>query len=230
MSLTFASLQTEVARRGGIDETDEADTAAAWTRAGLNHISLAGAWTWLKAHFTLPESGSQTAGDYSWALPADCFRVAVKTVRYGGKETFLAYRRIDFIDNYYGPDWKDASADNGTPRLITRVGNELWTAPKPSAAHLTSYPSLMGYYWRREPASGTLYLPDEFREAAVCAALAEGWLQEDDPRAEKQLDRFEKYWCPRMMGATLDVGAGDNVESPGWMDQAYEGSANYGDP
>lgn len=231
MALTFASLQTRVARRGGIDETDEATTAADWVKAGLNHISLMGAWSWLKTSLTLPASGSQTAGDYSYALPTDFFRLAAKSVRYGGKETKLVYRRIDWIDDYLGPDWKDSGSDNGTPRFITRVGNELWVAPKPSQDHLDDYPYLYGYYWRREPSSGTLYLPDEFEEAAICAALAEGWLQEDDPRADQQLRRLEQYWYPKMLGTTLEVGAGDQVEPAEWMNQPYDGmQGNYGDP
>lgn len=217
MSTTFAQLQAEVAAVLGIDNTDEATNAARATKAGLRAISRAGAWEWLHA---VGSPITLTAGTYEYSLASDIFRIDTKSIRTGGRNTVLTWRTQKWLDEYLEPDWKDSGSDNGTPQYATRFGTKLWLARKPDssfAANTCKY-----IYWRSEPSSGNLYLPEEFTDVAVQAALAYWWLAEDDNRAESQLSKWNNFYLPELRGSKLDMNFEDQMYSPDWMQQSAD--------
>lgn len=220
---TFDQLSQEVANIGGLEYAAESAKANAWAKAGLRHIARCAPWPWLRAQFSI----ALVADTYEYAFStylSDCFRLDTRSVRYGaGREARLRWRNDDFIDAFYGPGWKDSGGVAGNPEFVTRFGNALWVARKPSVAFIASNPTLYGKYWRTENYDGTLYLPDEFFECAVHAALAHGWAEEDDARAEQYKQLFKTQDLVEMMGATLDVGAEDRMQIPAWAHHPYEG-------
>ena len=226
MSITFAQLQAEVSAVLGIDDTDEATNAARFTKAGLRAISRAGAWEWLHTYYS---TGITTvAGTYAYALPTDLYRIDTRSIRTGGRNSFLGWRRQGWIDDQLGPDWKDSGSDNGTPQYATRVGNNLWVATKPSQTWVSSNALIYFYYWLSEPASGTLYLPDSYVDVAVQAALCYAYLAEDDPRADSMLNRWQNVYLPELRGAKLDMGDGNRMNDTAWMtDDDYDGQPSY---
>ena len=227
MANTFAQLSADVAAVGGLDYSTESTTSDRWAKGGLRRLSRAGAWEWLRAH----TSFALTAGDYSYALSAiasDFIRADTRTLRYAG--TYLEWGSAQAIDEKLGPDWKEAvAADHGTPQYATRVGQEIWVGKIPSVSFVASNPSIYLYYYRSEAFSGNLYLPDDFYDCAVDAALAFGFTQEDDPRAGEMLQRVEQVHLPAMRAARLDIGQGDRMATPLWMLDNGSGLAGYGD-
>ena len=207
MANTFAQLSADVAAVGGLDYGEEQTTSDRWAKGGLRMIGRAGAWEWLRAH----TSFSLTAGTYNYAfstIASDLFRIDTRTVRVGAS-TYLEWGRIQNIDEFLGPDWKDAGADRETPAYVTRVGNSLWVARIPDAVATVSF-----YYFRSEAYDGNLYLPDELYECAIEASLAFGFTQEDDPRADSMLQRFTSVHLPEMRSARLDIGRRDRMSLP----------------
>lgn len=218
--MTFAELQAEVAAVLGIDNTDEATNAARFTKAGLRAISRAGAWEWLRAHYG---TGITTVpGTYAYSLPSDLYRIDTRSIRTGGINSYLQWRKANWLDEYLGPDWKDSGADNGTPQYATRVGSSLWIARKPDSTWAAANTKIYFYYWRSEPSSGTLYLPDDLADVAVQAALTYGYLAEDDGRAESQLAKWNNFYLPELRGSKLDMNFEDQMYSPDWMQQTAD--------
>ena len=228
MATTFAQLQAEVSAVLGIDDTDESTNAARFTKAGLRAISRAGAWEWLHTYYST--GITTTTGDYDYALPTDLYRLDTRSVRTGGRESYLGWRNIRWIDGHLGVDWKDSGSDNGTPEYVTRLGNNLWIATKPSLTWVTANAKLYFYYWLTEVSSGTLYLPDEYLDVAVQAALIYGMISEDDPRADSMLQRWQQVYLPELRGSKLDMHSGDQVLSPSWFDNTDDsGGTDAGD-
>lgn len=215
MSTTFAQLQAEVAAVLGIDNTDEATNAARFTKAGLRAISRAGAWEWLRTHYST--GIVPVAGTYSYSLPSDLYRLDTRSIRTGGINSYLSWRKANWIDEYLGPDWKDSAADNGTPQYATRVGNNLWIARKPDSTWAAANTKIYFYYWMTEVSTGTLMLPDEYVDIAVQAALAYAYLSEDDSRSESQLAKWNNFYLPELRGTKLDMNFEDQMNSPDWM-------------
>ena len=229
MAITFEDLETEIARVGGLDTdgTDDATSAEAWAKAGLRKLARAGAWPWLRYAWTY----TFVALDYDIAissLASDLWRIDTRSLRYGGKGTHLAWGTPESIDGRVGFDWRENTI-GGTPLYATRMGVELWIAPKPSATFVASNPTLYGYGWRSEPSTGTLYLPEEFLEVAVDAGLSFGWAEEDDPRAVEKERMFRQVHLPEMMSLHMDVGDLDRMFGPSWSYNAYESIDDYGD-
>ena len=219
MSTTFAQLQAEVAAILGIDNTDEATNATRYTKAGLRAIGRAGAWEWLHA---TAAPVTLVAGTYDYALESDLFRIDTRSIRTGGKDSFLKWRKSDWIDGYLGPDWLDAAVGNGTPEYVTRYGNNIRIARKPDSTFAAN--TLKYQYWRSEPATGTLYLPDEFVDIAVQASLIYGMVAEDDPRSDGMLQKWNNVWLPEMRGVKFNMNDGDQINAPDWMSVGDFGS------
>ena len=231
MAITFDQLATEVARIGGIDDSDESAAGDAWTKGGLRAISRMGTFPWLKARgkFALSD------GTFEYAFSAnlnpagaasnDIFRLDTKSFRYGGWNTYLAWERAERIDANLGPDWKDDSDDTNTPEYVTRFGNNIWIAQKPGASFVADYPHLHFYYWRSEPSTGDLYLPPELTEIAVDFALAYGWYQEDDPRAIEKQRICETSHRETLLGITFDVGFETNLRGI----ESFDAMSDYGE-
>lgn len=210
---TFAALSADVAAVGGLDYTSEQTAADRWTNGGLRMISRAAPWEWLHAY----TSFNLTANDYDYpfsTIASTLFRIDIRSVRYGDATQYLKWGNIQAIDEALGPDWRDSSANAGTPQYVTRVGNELWVADMPSAAFIADNPTVYFAYWRHEVSTGTLYLPDEFYEIAVDASLAYGFTQEDDPRGDPMMTRWRLIHLPEMRGTRLDIGARDQMANP----------------
>ena len=214
--------------------TADTTSVAAWAKGGLRLMSRAAPWPWAKVAF----SWTLTADTYAYnlrSIDSTLIRVASKEFRYGGRTTYLKWRPVDILDRALEPSWKDASGSTGTPQYITRVGVQLWVAGKPSQAHIDSYPTVYGYGWRHENwdadaniNGGHLLLPDDFFEAAVECALAYGFHEEDDPRAETFLNRWLNVYKPDMLGA-LDPGANDRMVVPTWAYYTEDTDDRYGD-
>lgn len=203
MSSTFAQLSSDVAAMGGLDYTEEKVTSDRWAKGGLRMLNRAGAWEWLHTHTSFAFVANQYAYDLS-TIASDLFRIATDTIRYGG--TYLQWGAAKSIDQVLEPTWKDGSG-LGTPQYAARVGNQLWVATVPNTAFVTDHPTGYFYYFRAENYTGTLYLPDEFYDCAVDSALAFGFTQEDDPRAQEMLMRVQQIHLTSMLGAKLDIGA-----------------------
>ena len=228
--MTFAEVQSEVQRVGGLDSSIAADTTsgAAWTAMGLRAIVRAAPWSWLRRTIEITLVGDTY--EYAFSdFASDLFRLDAKSIRYGGKDDYLEWGAIESVDDVLGPDWKDSGTDAGTPEYVTRFGNNIWVAKKPSDDFVASYPILYGYGWRNEPSSGELYLPDPYFEVAVEASLAYGWYEEDDPRAQEKLAHLHRVLLPEMMGAQLDINAGDRLQEPAWMSHSRDNFEDYGD-
>lgn len=223
---TFAALSADVAAVGGLDYATEQTTSDRWTKAGLRMLNQAGAWEWLHAHTSFSFANADYDYNFS-AIASDLFRIDARSIRYGDSATYLQWGHIQAIDEALGPDWKDSGA-KGTPQYATRVGNALWVATVPNAAFVADNPTGYFYYWRYENYTGTLYLPEDFYDCALDAALAQGYLQEDDPRATEMLSRVLQVHLPSMRGAKMDIGARDKMELPRWAREA-DSVLDYGD-
>ena len=223
---TFAALSADVAALGGLTYADESDDSDRWAKGGLRLINRAGAWEWLHAHTTF----ALTGGTYAYAfstIASSLFRIDTKSIRYGS--TYLDWYKSGEIDEILGPDWKDADAAEGTPAYVTRVGNSLWLAQIPGDTFVAANANAAFYYWRNENYTGTLYLPEDFYDIAVDASLAFGFTQEDDPRAESMMARFQKIHVPEMRATKMDMGQRDRMHEPGWMRDSENIVDGYGD-
>lgn len=228
---TFAQLVTEVGRLGRWGTSDITSTsyghASAAAEAGLRRIETVAPWKWLEAAGSITVT---TAGDYTYSMESDVFRLRSDSFRYGGIGTELEFRSgARGIDMALGPAWRDASTANGTPKMIARVGNELWIGWKPSAEWITAYGTIYYYYIRHEVLTGALYLPDAFFQFAVHAALAEGLKQKDDRLQGYYDDLFERSNRRDMLACNLVVGASGSMASSRLatemsdLDSSYDG-------
>ncbi|KKN16000.1 hypothetical protein LCGC14_0980250 [marine sediment metagenome] len=224
MALTVAELEADIALVGGFDPDDESADIAKYRLAGLRAIARAGAWTWLRKSFsfTMEDDVYQYDMTDSTYNMDDLFRLDTKSIRSSGSTTVLTWRTLTQIDARLGPQWKDDDTDATQPIQATRVGNELWLAPKPGTEFIAATPTLHGYGWRREPTSGNLYIPEEFSQFAVNAALAFGLRADDDPEWREFFKIFQENIL-EMRGTTLNVGELDKVESPDWSTYDYDG-------
>jgi len=233
--MTFTELKDEVERYGGMGEGAlDVASVAAGAKGGLRMMCSAAPWPWMRMAF----SWNLTAGTYAYNLrdiDATLQRVDAKEFRYDGGTSYLTWATVSSIDRTLEPSWKDDGTDSGTPEYIARVGTQLWVAGKPSAAHVSSYPSVYGYGWRHENwdedgdiNGGHLLLPDDFFEAAVQCSLDYGYHEEDDARAELFMQRWLNVYKPDML-ATLDPGSNDRMFVPSWAYHADNADDNYGD-
>lgn len=232
---TFTDLETEIARYGGMG-SDTLDTASvtAWAKGGLRMIERAAPFPWYETAL----SWSLVADQYAYELydiDAAVWRMDTRSFRYGGETEKLRWGVVRSIDAALGPSWRDAATASGTPQYICRMGTQLWVAGKPSAAFVASNPTVYAYGWRHDNYDedvsvngGRLLLPDAYFEVAVECALAYGYHEEDDPRAETFLSRFRQVHYPEMLG-TLDVGANDQMRAPRWASISHDTVENYGD-
>jgi hypothetical protein len=236
VAINFTEFTTEVARVGGLGtSTDDGTSATAWAKGGLRMICRAAAFPWLRVAWEL----TLVEGTYNYAfsgISAVLWRIDAQSLRYGGKGCELVWGSVAAIDAALGPNWKDSDAGNVTPQYAARFGADLWIAGKPSAAHIAAHPKIMGYGWQQENFaktatinSGNLLLPDEFIEIAVECALAFGFTEEDDPRAEVKMSMATKLIREDIMGCRLDVGTGDRMLPPDWAYHQYDGVSDYGD-
>lgn len=233
--MTFTELTEEIRRIGGFgDATEDDESVEAAAKAGLRMIGRAGAWPWLKTTVTIPLVASQYNYRISSVAPL-VWRFDVRSFRYAGNTSYLEWITAKEIDYTLEPSWRDSGSSTGIPSYITREGWEIWIAPKPSAAHITTYPNVYGYGWQIENTAGTstinngaLLLPDEFSAAAIHAGLSQALIEEDDNRAEQMLARFQQVDLPAMM-ETLDVGQFDRMKSPAWNYHEQAGDSYYGD-
>jgi len=189
---------------------------------------------WLRRSFEV----TLVADQYNYAMAdiaSDLWRIDSKSLRYGDRSTFLTWGDLDAIDSELEPSWKDAATASGTPQYATRQGLELWIAGKPSEAFVADHPTLYGYGWRMENISedsgansGYLWLPQPLMGAAVTGALAYGWDEEDDPRADKMLGRFQNVWVPRLRAFEFDSNVNNTMIAPSF---AYDNEIgdDYGD-
>ena len=162
-----------------------------------------------------------TAGTYEYSLASDLFRIDTKSIRTGGRSTVLSWRTQRWIDEYLEPDWKDSDSVNGTPQYATRFGTKLWLARKPDTTYAAN--TIKYLYWRSDVSTGALYLPDDFLDVAVQAALAYWYLAEDDPRSESQLAKWNNFYLPELRGSKLDMNFEDQMYSPDWMFHTSDG-------
>ena len=224
---TFATLSADVAAVGGLDYTSESVTSDRWAKGGLRMINRSGAYEWLHAY----TSFSWVADQYNYpfsTIASDLFRIDTKSIRFGGSDSFLSWGHINRIDDILGVSWKDG-AGLGTPLYATRVGNSLWVATVPDAAFVSDYPSVFFYTSPTENYTGEIYLPEEFYDIAIDAALAFGFTQENDPRSREFQDRFRVTHIPAMFGAKMDIGNRDRLQTPEWMSVHSSRMDDYGD-
>lgn len=241
MAITWGAFKDEVAALGQLDTVDDANMVSVWAKGGLNRYVNAGAFVWLKntfevtlveGQYSYPFNGHD--GDDTDDFATDLFRFDTKSLRFGGKRTYLIWTPSHLaLDASLGPDWKDSATDNAGLQYATRFGNNLWVAKKPSASFIADHPTLYGYYWRSENTengdAGILYLPDTFLEHVVIAALAYGLKTEDDPEWSRYQDLWRTVYLPEMFSATLDVGANDQMLTPNWANYDHDGFGQYGD-
>uniref|UniRef100_A0A6H1ZCF4 Uncharacterized protein n=1 Tax=viral metagenome TaxID=1070528 RepID=A0A6H1ZCF4_9ZZZZ len=233
---TFTELKTEVSRASGMGKSSaDVENVAAWAKGGLRMIGRAAAWPWLRRSITVTLVADQHNYAFS-TIASDLWRIDTKSLRYAGRDSYLAWGDPEQLDNQLGPDWKDSTGTSGTPQYACRFGVELWIASKPSTTFVASYPSVYGYGWRNENYTGdstinggNLLLPDEFFEIAVESSLAFGFLAEDDPRAGTELNRARMMIREEMMGAAIDLGAHKQMIVPGWARQSWSSTDDYGD-
>ena len=235
MPKTFTQLSAEVARVGGLGTSaDDLTSADAWAEQGLMKISTDGAFEWLRKAFEI----NLVADQYNYALSdidETIWRIDSRSLRYGGRGSYLNWGQLDAIDSELEPSWRDSDGTSSTPQYATRVGLEIWVAGKPSAAFVAEHPKVEGFGWCTDNVAedatvngGKLLLPDPFFQAAVTAALAYGWDEEDDPRADKMLGRYQNLWLERMRSLELNVNANHAMIAPSYVYDASMGD-DYGD-
>jgi len=221
----FSQLITEVGRLGRWDVSDTSSVSYGHARfaseEGLHRIARLGAHVWLRGAATL----TLAADDYTYTTEADMHRVRKTSFRYGGKGSYLTWRdMVDEIDQELGPEWRDSGTDPGTPRLVTRQGNEIWIAPKPTLAFVTANPTLYYYYLKNEtvsPVTTTLLLPDAYFNAAIHASLAEGLKQKDDKLQNYYEVLFQRTDMPEILGFSHAIGGGQRLRGGGLADNVY---------
>ena len=219
MTITVTELMDEVARLGHWDTQgqeqgdDEFETVHAAVRAGLRRIQLVGAWPWLRATY----DEDMVASQRGYAFPDDLFQFDIGSFLFvrdqGDRINEMSWGTVEEIDlRVRSRKWRLASASHeGTPRHFTRIGNEFWLAPRPSADDIPA--SLEYIYYRDEPATGNLYLPEAFRSSAVHASLAEGLKNRDDTDQAYYENLYLNTDQPNLLSAAQAIGEDAKVGS-----------------
>jgi hypothetical protein len=214
---TFANLRTSIARLGHwtITDTDSASYAAATAaaEAGLAAVDNVAGWPYAEVQATYTLADDLTSS-YKLALPARLLHLQTKSFHYGTtRSSYLGWRDLGWIDAQLGPNWRQSSGADGTPRYICRVGNSFWIAPKPSSTFQSDYPYLYYGYFRMEDADdATLLMPNTWFNYAVHGGLAEGLKGKDDSDQQYYENLFENVDKPKMLGANLHLDENDQME------------------
>ena len=233
--MTFAELVKEVARLGHFNIRGQAagdetyDAVTDMVRSGLTRIQRLGAWPWLLT----TQSDTLVAAQRAYPLPDDLFQFEVEsfnvTITSADRGRSLRWGSVLQVDRRLkGAHWRLGSGQTGTPQYVVRVGNELWLAPPPSEDVVDSVSRLDYLYYRNEPTSGPLLLPDALRAAAVHASLAEGLKEKDDTDQAYYETLFATVDMPDLMSAATAIGEHAQVgTSPIAEVTRYRGWRNY---
>ncbi len=224
MALTWGEYKTRIAARSHKDldrEEEEADVTR-WAKAGIEAVEAEDSWSWLYKDFTI----TMVADTYAYDWPSGLEKFDANTFRYGGSGSYLSYaRRAENIDNYLGPNWRDASGSTGTPAYFADFGRKIWIAQKPSTGFVAETPTLYFYGFTSDLttveatgvdapiSSTTLLIPYRAANAYVEAALMVGLQQEDDPDWKNYQSVFETN-IQRLRGFDVSVASTDEVLLP----------------
>ena len=220
MALTWGEYKTRIAARShkDLDRTEEDEDVGRWAKAGIEALEAEDSWSWLYQDFTI----TMVADTYSYDWPSGLEKFDANTFRYGGSGSYLSYaRRVENIDNYLGPNWRDTSGSTGTPAYFADFGRKIWIAQKPSAGFVTANPTLYFYGYTSDltaveatpTSSTTLLIPFRAANVYVEAALMVGLQQEDDPDWKHYQGVFENN-IQRLRGFDVSVASTDEVLLP----------------
>lgn len=226
--MTTTDVIEEVSRFSGMNLNAADQTSiAGWVKGGLLLMNRTANWSWLRTELTWELLDDVYATDLR-AIEPTAWRVDTQSF-YRDDNEALSWATLTQIDQWLLPTWKDASTSGSTPQFITRKGVQLWVAPKPDQA-ITLY----GAGWRTENIDededvngGHLLVPDEFFDAVVECALAYGYHEEDDARAEVFLNHFRAVHLPDML-AFNDVGHLSSMRLPRLSPDQVPVSDGYG--
>ena len=220
MALTWSEYKSRIADRAHKDLSvaEEDSDVTRWAKAGIELVESEDSWSWLYKDFNI----TMVADTYAYDWPTGLEKFDANTFRYGGSGSYLSYaRRVENIDNYLGPHWRDSSGTTGTPKHFADFGRQIWIAPKPNAAFITSNPTLYLYGYTTDlvavegsPVAATvLLIPFRAANAYVEAALMVGLQQEDDPDWRSYQQIFESN-IQRLRGFDVSVASTDEVLLP----------------
>lgn len=220
MALTWGDLKTRIAVRAHKDllREEEDEDVTRWAKAGIEAIEAEESWSWLYKDFTV----TMVADTYAYDWPSGLEKFDANTFRYGGSNSYLSYaRRVENIDNYLGPNWRDSSGSTGTPAHFADFGRQFWIAPKPSTSFVADNATLHLYGYMSDltateasPTDATvLLIPFRAANAYVEASLMVGLQQEDDPDWKTYQDVFRSH-IERLRGYDVSVASTDEVLLP----------------
>ena len=231
--MTPTQIKTAVALRAqkdisqsGSDDDDDVKSAVI---SAIRHItgSCGQDWPCQKKEFTLSSSTTPalTAGTYAYAmrtLLSDFRKPQSDSIRYGN--TLLEWvDQIEEIDRRLGPQWKDSSASNGTPRYVTMLNNNLILAGKPSSSFVSN--EVKGYYYAREALSTSdsatwlttdLMLYEDLFFFVVELSLVFLLQQEDDSNFTALLQVWEQKHLVELRGYDESPHSDERLEAPLW--------------
>ena len=221
MAITWGEYKTRIAARShkDLDRSDESDDVVRYAKAGIELVEAEDSWSWLYKEYTITLAGDTYA--YNW--PDGLEKFDANTFRYGGSGTYLSYaRRVENIDNYLGPNWRDSGGTTGTPKHFSDFARQFWLAPKPSTDFVTANPTLYLYGFSSDLItandadtidSTALLIPDRCANTYVEAALAVGLQQEDDPDWKTYQQVFDAN-IQRLRAFDVSVASTDEVLLP----------------
>ena len=222
MAITWGELKTRVAARSHKDltRTEEVADVGRWAKAAIELVEAEDSWSWLQKSFTI----SMVADTYEYDWPTGLEKFDSGTFRYSGIGSYLQYARIvENIDKHLGPQWRDATGSQGTPKFFADFGRKIWIAPKPSSGFVSTNGTLYLYGFTSDlhtvegspTSSTTLLIPYRAANTYVEAALMVGLQQEDDPDWKSYQQIFDSN-IQRLRAFDSSVASSDEVSLPEW--------------
>ena len=234
--MTITDLLTSVGyqahRSSGIADavSDDYLDAKRWVERAIRFMQTVNDWTCHKAEFELntTDAPALTAGTYLYNMRtrySDFRKIQGDSLHYGSRG--LAWiDEIEEVDRHLGRQWRLSATANGTPSIVTRMGNDLVIGRKPSAEFLTANPGIYGYYYKNEDLDAVttdLLFDEDFYEPLVDVAMIFALQQQDDAEFRTQLDYWTRQRLPEVRGYDPSPHSDEPIATVDWAEN-IEGS------
>ena len=213
-SQSFGELMEQVSYWGHWSLTDEQSREYIACRraceAGLRRINRLGRWQWLHTTGEL----EVVTGTYRYPQPAGLDRMLTESFFILRNETEiieLAWGRdLTTLNAEYHRTWRFSDDRRARPQHVIASGREFWLAPVPDD---DSSGTLHFEYYSGESSNPDtlLRLPDQYFDAAVHAALAEGLKNQDDTEQDRYEQLFMEVDVKDLLSDNVYLGANDQM-------------------